>query len=510
MLRTIVCGCALLLLGGSAVLLGASDRAAAGALDGLPGQDDLQRRTGAALDRVCDALPAASRGDTGDLVEQCGALQLAAEVAVSDPVVFQRTVSPSSPLGVLFGSPFCSFSACLVQCTVSTCTVSDALGYFVPFSVPNPGLGPVPAFDAGELGQFLRDVAPDEVTALGVSSTRTGVQHLQTVDGRLRAVRAGARGFSLAGLRLRDAEGRVLDGADVERALAESAAAGGPEGILGERLGVFANGIGSWGDLDAHGDEPGYDFDTYGVLAGVDYRVREPLVLGAALGWSTTDHDFDRDAGGLDKDAWSGSLYGTWQREPVWVDGIVTYLHLDYGLERDFLVSGRTAEGDTTGHEWVVSLGVGTDLEHGGFTLSPSVRLTFLDTEIGGFSEDGAGGFDLVYDDHDVRSLTSDVGLNLSYALSTSFGVVTPYVRAEWEHEFEDDSREVGFRLAADPSRTRFAVRVSSPDRDHANLGAGLALALPRGWAAFADFETVAGQRNLDQYTLTVGGRLAF
>ena len=65
------------------------------------------------------------------------------------------------------------------------------------------------------------------------------------------------------------------------------------------RWGFFATGTVGQGDRDRGESDPGFDFDTYGLTAGVDYRVSDRVVLGAALGYNRNDTE-PRPNGALD------------------------------------------------------------------------------------------------------------------------------------------------------------------------------------------------------------------
>ena len=48
-------------------------------------------------------------------------------------------------------------------------------------------------------------------------------------------------------------------------------------------------------------------------------------------------------------------------------------------------------------------------------------------------------------------SIRSELGVQLSRAISTNFGVVLPYVGATWVHEFEDRGSDIQARFVVDP-----------------------------------------------------------
>jgi outer membrane autotransporter protein len=369
-----------------------------------------------------------------------------------------------------------------------------------------------------EFDDALQQVGHEELAAIGVASTRTAIAQLETLEARLHALREGGPAIQIAGLSFRDAEGRPVSAQDLQSLIGNfSGASDDAAAPWWGRFGAFLNGVGSWGDYDGSSEEAGFDFDSGGFVAGVDYRLTDQIIAGIAGGWSVTDADFDDSAGELERDRGSVSLYGSWQPGDWWLDGAATWSSLDYDLERNIEYASaippvrRTARGDVDGDQWAFSAGTGYGFHEGSWSFGPHLRFSYVRLKTDSFRESGAGGLALEYQSERVRSATTALGGDLSYALSTSFGVLTPYLRAEWVHEFENDARTIRADLPADPldSSTNF-IRTRSPDRDWADLGAGVAATLPHGFTAFLDFDTLLGVRDVEVYVLTLGGRYEF
>jgi outer membrane autotransporter protein len=109
-----------------------------------------------------------------------------------------------------------------------------------------------------------------------------------------------------------------------------------------------------------------------------------------------------------------------------------------------------------------------------------------------------------------ATSLVSILGVRGSYAISTSWGVILPQVRLEYEHEFEDDARATLTRFTLDTRNTTFAVINDSPDRNYFNGGLGLLLVLPGGVMPYVDYEGLVGYSGFDRHRVTAGLRLEF
>ncbi|MDJ0786700.1 MAG: autotransporter outer membrane beta-barrel domain-containing protein [Myxococcota bacterium] len=375
------------------------------------------------------------------------------------------------------------------------------------------GFDNIDGFDNDDVLDSLFAVAHEESTAQARLALGVAAASLGRIHDRMVAIRQGSTGIQIAGLRLRDSEGNQLVGEDVAQALNAHAANGGGGGLFDdEKLGVFLNGLGAWGDYDGNDVEIDYDTRSWGLIGGADYRITNELAAGVALGFSRTDDDFARDAGTLKSDSWSGSAFATYSRDAWFVDGIFTLTGVDYELRRElrYPTLRRTADGDTDGFLIAAAAGAGYDFVIGSLTIGPRARMEYVDTEISSFEERKAGGLNLAFDSQNIQSFVTDLGVDASYAISTSRGIIAPYARAEWEHEYLDSSRVITARFVADPNRNRFRLRTQSPDRNVVNIGAGVAVTMPGGYSAFVDFDTILFSKLWELYTVTVGARIAF
>jgi outer membrane autotransporter protein len=364
------------------------------------------------------------------------------------------------------------------------------------------------AADTAEQTSVLRAAAHDEVPAAGMNASTAGVFVFQSLRDRLFAMRqdeeihwAGRNGFSYTLPAAVLGYTSVGTGADVPR------------------LGVFVNGIGFTGESGGSAEEVDYDFYGGGLTAGIDYRITDQLVAGAAFGWLTRDSDFDAERGEMDEDDYSGSLYASYLGEQLYVDAIVTYSGIEYDIDRAvaFSSGGTTvdaiASSDPDADEIAASAGAGYEFRPdalGGLAFGPQFQLNYVYWDLESFTESGGAGLALSYSSDDVDSLQTILGGDVSFPISTGIGVVTPQVRAGWVHEFEADRRRITASFVNDTSGGEFFVRTRQPDRDWAVLAGSVAAALAGGWSAFVDYETVLGLSDFEEHTLTAGARLEF
>ena len=361
---------------------------------------------------------------------------------------------------------------------------------------------------------MIEQVTPDQVASQG--NTSVEIQHTQftNINTRLVQLRGGATGASASGLTVNFNGQPLLDkGFAYLLSNASVGAASADEPSPFGRLGVFINGSGSFGDTNSTNDELGFDFNTKGITAGADYRLTDSLILGGALGYVSSDYDFDNNQGDQDITGYTVSAFGTWyQSEKVYVDGILSYGWNDFDLKRRirFGTTDVTAKGSPDGTEFAASIGAGYDFNRGALSFGPFGRVNYIKADIDDYEENPAGGLEQGYDDQDVDSLTTLLGGQVSYAISTRRGVFSPQLRLEWAHEFEDDSQNITARFLNDPTTGTFNVGTDDPDQDYFNLGAGVSAVFAAGRYAFIYYETSAGRDDITEHSIAGGLRFEF
>ena len=122
----------------------------------------------------------------------------------------------------------------------------------------------------------------------------------------------------------------------------------------------------------------------------------------------------------------------------------------------------------------------------------------------------GSTGLELIYDNQNITSLTTSVGVFGSVAFSTRWGVLVPQATAEYVHEFFNDQRTVGFTLVDTISRPRLLFQTDVPDRNFFNLGLGAVFILPGGMSTFVNVRELVGYNTRRATAVTAGLRLAF
>lgn len=374
------------------------------------------------------------------------------------------------------------------------------------------------------LGEMLGDEASSQNNA-ALAAAASQLNHLKS---RFSALRSGSRGLDLAGLNL------MVPGGAIPLSLLPSAivlAAGEPPEEVGaefSRWGFFATGTIGRGERDPDTLDPGYRYDSYDITAGVDYRMTDSWVLGAALGFNGNDTRLRDQHGGMDAKGWSLSGYASWFSGSQWyVDAVLSYGRNRFDLERSLDYSIAGLAGGTTrvdqlalaspdGDRQSFSISFGRDFNQGAWTFGPYLRGAYTSLDFDSYSETMSSpsapgsGLALQVEGRTLKSLQGVVGGKLSYALSTSWGVLLPNAQIEWVNEFEDDPEVLVTRFLHDPTNTPILIESDRIDDSYFNIGLGLSGVFASGRSAYVYYEHVAGQQQMSSDSIAIGVRIEF
>ncbi|MGB5835307.1 MAG: autotransporter outer membrane beta-barrel domain-containing protein [Thiohalocapsa sp.] len=350
--------------------------------------------------------------------------------------------------------------------------------------------------DGDQLGDAVQTVVTEEIASTRTISNEIGTGQLNSAIGRLSALRSAI------------------------------GSGGGASADIAPKWGFFVNGHYGTGDRDGTDREDAFDYDRWGFTAGADYRLSDDLVLGGLVSYSNIDSNFDVTeavpGGGIEAESWGLGLYSTYYHDNWYVDGLVAYNQTDYDIDRRILLplgedpapgveeTNRTARSSTNSNDWTLSIGGGMDFNKANLTYGPFVRLNYINADMDGYSETGAIGLNLSVDDQNNESLTSVLGGRISAAMSQKWGVLVPQARVGWIHEFLNDADTFTAVYTVDPQQTPLLALSDEPDRDYFTLGVGVSAVLPKGVQAFLDYQTLLGNKYVNDHLFSAGVRAAF
>lgn len=345
-----------------------------------------------------------------------------------------------------------------------------------------------------------------------------------SVMDRLVALRGGARGLSLAGLNI-VVDGQLVPLAQLQE-MAKGLLGGGASsdadragGLLSDRVGLWARGNYSVGEKDQSSTSPRFEADQWALIGGLDYRLSDRAVIGASFAYGESGIEFDpAGEGALDTTSWAASTYGSlYAAKNFYFDAILNVAQSDYEAQRNITYVDGTglidadAQGTTDGMTLSGGVSVGYDFLWGRFTFSPTVGAFYIDATIDGFVESGAAGLNLIYDEQTFSSLTGNLGLRMTYAVNTAWGVLLPHFRVDYVREFEDDVDVFGVRFAGDPnanSAPPILVETDNPDRSYWRLATGFSAQFAYGFSGYVEYQRLESFEFIGFEDLSVGLRM--
>jgi len=238
--------------------------------------------------------------------------------------------------------------------------------------------------------------------------------------------------------------------------------------VTGEACG-WVNATGSQTKVGSTNNEPGFQVDRYGFLAGLDQRIGD-YTVGAAVGFEHADVDeqITGDSGAID--TLRASLYGAHSLGPM-------NLAATFGVGLDFLSQKRpfgsigTAQGDHVGQEFNLGTQVSMPMTFGSVTVTPRAGLRYAYFHANGFGEDGAGGQDLSVHTDNVHSLQPYVGINFDKAFGDAMWPIDAELRFGYAYELLDVNRVV---TVESQDGTQFAAQGTNMPRGYLTAGAGV------------------------------------
>ncbi|HBK47232.1 MAG TPA: hypothetical protein DDZ67_12530 [Xanthomonadaceae bacterium] len=219
----------------------------------------------------------------------------------------------------------------------------------------------------------------------------------------------------------------VLDDAQARQGLLQGRGRDGDSG-------AWVQGWHRSAELDGDGNAHGAEYRSNGALAGLDTRTGEDWLIGAAVGYTRLDADFQPGDRARVKSL-ELALYGRWQGEAAWLDAGVDAARLDSDVQRHvgYHDIARNALASYRGHRLGAGLRAGYDVQLAqAQRLQPSLGLRYDTIDQDGFEESGAGDLSLRGQGHDSERLLADLGLRWSGALAAGSWTLVPQLDVRW------------------------------------------------------------------------------
>lgn len=371
--------------------------------------------------------------------------------------------------------------------------------------------------DHDQMHDMMREITPNEVLGQSSSASEIITSQFTNIDARLSELRGGGGGFSMAGLRATYGNESIPVGMLAYlNAGEDDENSNNAVNDFVSPWGFFINGTISMGERDKTGRELGFDFDTFGVTAGLDYRLGNNKVLGVALGYANFDSEIEDEAE-MQSDGVTLTGYGSFYvNDNFYVDTRISYGQPNFDQSRriNFTLNDttidRVAKGETSANQYSASVSMGYHFYKNAWNITPNASINYVNTSIDSFTESGAGGFNFEYAQQDIKSFKASLGLSISRAISLEKGVITPQFDINMTREMENNGGLIEARFINAPDDEVFWIETDEPDRTFGNAGLGLVFIGANGKQAYINYRSIFGLEGFSRGTINLGLRFEF
>lgn len=250
--------------------------------------------------------------------------------------------------------------------------------------------------------------------------------------------------------------------------------------------------IGSAADMDSTGGVTGYDADTSGIAAGMQIGIdtTDGAAVDAGLGFGYTATNVTNTPSSADIDTWSLGAYGRFHKGPLKLAGAMSYGFQDYDINRVIPLFGAapmTARGTANGGVFTLSAAAYYDIapqlglmRAHGLSLSPLIRLDYVNVHRDGYTETGAGILNQTVGSDNWDRTWFGVGVKLVKTIRTQSGAaIRPELELRYDHAF-GDARSVTNSVIPVAAGASFTTPGIAEGRDAFSLGAGVSFEISK------------------------------
>ena len=380
-----------------------------------------------------------------------------------------------------------------VPCAAGPCDVADAAGLFYWDGVHLTEAGYNLAADFMTIQLAQNETIPVAADLAEIQARN----FTDTLSQRMEARRYGGSGYD-GGTSAKDADPKRLSFKDE------------PAPSRDDRYAMFvAGGLGG-GERDPRPGEVDFDYNLTNIVVGAELKPGEHSLLGAAIGYtrSNADYNFLLGHGETDLDSVNIGAYASLSYPNYFADLTLAYAANSYDLSRTGIVSpfgqgiALDTSADTDGHSFVADFRTGYLFRSGAFGVGPIGGLNYAHVTVDGYTESGDSLLTMKVGEQELESLIGSIGVQLRYKGDR----FEPYVAVTLEKEFLGD-RSYEFALTS-ASPVVNTVDVGEESDPFGRVRAGLKAHISDAVTGSIDGNATFGREFGDDYA--VSGSLTY
>lgn len=281
-----------------------------------------------------------------------------------------------------------------------------------------------------------------------------------------------------------------------------------PEREIGKIYPFFGGDVNFFNSPAISSDRMTFKSNSGAATVGILSQINDEWLVGAAVGQAVTRMNYGNFDSGFRLNATILSLFGSYQKEKFYVNGVLNYARLHYyDIERQFNIGPVlfTSDGETYGNQAGASFATGYNfINRDDLQLGPIATLSYQYLGVNGYTETGGDVFDIVYDDQKNSSVVGSLGLQATFKKFVNCIPITTNIFATLNHQFSGGERDIFFHQAS--LAANFAsLPVLEPKYSYASGGINIAAELKHGITASIGYFATIGEYGSHSNLVAVG-----
>ncbi len=183
------------------------------------------------------------------------------------------------------------------------------------------------------------------------------------------------------------------------------------------------------------------DINTSAITLGADKRNEDNIMRGIAIRFGSDDVDVGDLGSALDMNSFSLTFY---ESKPRGGDRFTDHLLGLSFINSDLLNNSGSisTDGERYGEQLYGSLSLRDTFSKNKFNFTPKIKINYGITHFGEYTETGAAGLNLKFDDQYIGNFTSSIGASLDNTYELKIGSLIPYFDFEYYADMSPSSQQ--------------------------------------------------------------------
>jgi phospholipase/lecithinase/hemolysin/uncharacterized protein YhjY with autotransporter beta-barrel domain len=208
-------------------------------------------------------------------------------------------------------------------------------------------------------------------------------------------------------------------------------------------------GNGAYSDRQATVASNGFNLDSVGGTAGIEYRINKNAFIGGAFDYSNPKARFFNNGGSTEANAYQFGAYGAWTDAHFFAQGLATLGWQNYRNTRPGVVDTITSNPDGT--TFVAAGKVGYLFDAGTSQIGPIGGLTYARAKVNGYTESGDPVLTLNVGQQTAETLIGSIGAQFRFPFMVSGRLISPYINLTADDDLIGNGRIIQFGATSAP-----------------------------------------------------------